>query len=151
MVLLAACSTSRDQFETPYAKARPIDKPIQCVPYARQVSGIEIYGDAHTWWNQATPRYKRGMKPSPGAVLVLGRSKRLRHGHVAVVKRVISPREIEVTHSNWGSDRATRSMIYDVMRVEDISPANDWSSVRFWNLHAGSYGFPYSSLGFISS
>ena len=26
---------------------------LQCVPYARQVSGIRIFGDAHTWWDQA--------------------------------------------------------------------------------------------------
>ena len=30
---------------------------LQCVPYARQVSGIRIYGDAHTWWDQAEGRY----------------------------------------------------------------------------------------------
>lgn len=150
-LLLAACSTGNKHFETPYAIGRHIDKPIQCVPYARQVSGIQIYGDAHTWWNQAIPRYGRGIKPAPGAVLVLGRSKRLRHGHVAVVKRVLSPRQIEVAHSNWGSDRATRSMIYEAMRVEDISPANDWSKVRFWNYHINSFGLPYASLGFIYS
>ncbi|MBU6372483.1 MAG: hypothetical protein KJS97_07095 [Alphaproteobacteria bacterium] len=25
-------------------------KPLQCVPYARERSGIDIYGDAVTWW-----------------------------------------------------------------------------------------------------
>ena len=29
---------------------------LQCVPYARQVSGIQIYGDAWTWWDQAEGR-----------------------------------------------------------------------------------------------
>ena len=33
---------------------------LQCVPYARQVSGIRIFGDAHTWWGQAEGRYARG-------------------------------------------------------------------------------------------
>jgi len=27
---------------------------LQCVPYARSISGVEIYGDANTWW--AKPR-----------------------------------------------------------------------------------------------
>ena len=30
---------------------------LQCVPYARDVTGIDIYGDAHTWWQQAAGRY----------------------------------------------------------------------------------------------
>jgi hypothetical protein len=38
---------------------------LQCVPYARQVSGIQLYGDAHTWWDQAAGRYDRGFTPAP--------------------------------------------------------------------------------------
>ena len=25
----------------------------QCVPFARLVSGIQLFGDAYTWWQQA--------------------------------------------------------------------------------------------------
>lgn len=32
---------------------------LQCVPFARQLSGIRIFGDARTWWNQAQGRYLR--------------------------------------------------------------------------------------------
>lgn len=149
VLLLTACSSGGGRFTTPHATGRYVDKPVQCVPYARQVSGIQIYGDAHTWWNQAGNRYGRGTMPAPGAVLVLASTQRMRHGHVAVVKRVVGARHIDVTHSNWGSDRKSRSMIYDSMRVEDVSPRNDWSSVRFWNMHAGSFGFPYAAKGFI--
>ena len=39
---------------------------IQCVPYARQVSGIQIRGDAHTWWGQAEGRYAKGRLPRVG-------------------------------------------------------------------------------------
>lgn len=41
---------------------------LQCVPYAREVSGIQIYGDAHTWWDQAEGKFKRGKRPKVGAV-----------------------------------------------------------------------------------
>jgi hypothetical protein len=146
---VAACSSGGKPFSTPYASGHYVDAPIQCVPYARDVSGIQIYGDAHTWWQQAASRYTRGVRPVAGAVLVLGRSNRLRYGHVAVVKRVVSPRLIDVAHSNWGDNRSSRSMIYESMRVEDISPANNWSSVRFWNYHLGRFGLPYPAQGFI--
>ena len=36
---------------------------LQCVPYARQVSGVQIYGDARTWWDQAQGRYATGTVP----------------------------------------------------------------------------------------
>jgi hypothetical protein len=77
--------------------------PQECVPYARQVSGIQLYGDAWTWWDGAAAgRYQRGETPQPGAVLVLRKTPSLFHGHVAVVTNLIGPREILVTHANWG-------------------------------------------------
>ncbi|MCH2547438.1 MAG: CHAP domain-containing protein [Alphaproteobacteria bacterium] len=148
IMLLTACSGG-STFNSPHASGHYTNTPMQCVPYARKVSGIEIYGDAHTWWHQASPRYGRGTMPAPGAVLVLAKTRRLQHGHLAVVKRIISNRQIEVTHSNWGHNRATRSMIYDAMRVEDISPMNNWSQLRFWNYHSSAFGSPYAAYGFI--
>ncbi|MEP2549877.1 MAG: CHAP domain-containing protein, partial [Marinomonas sp.] len=41
---------------------------LQCVPYARQLSGVQIYGDARTWWKQAAGKYARGGRPQKGAV-----------------------------------------------------------------------------------
>ena len=32
----------------------------QCVPFARLVSGIQIFGDAWTWWSQAAGKYQTG-------------------------------------------------------------------------------------------
>ena len=32
---------------------------LQCVPYARTVSGVDLYGDALNWWDQADGRFKR--------------------------------------------------------------------------------------------
>ncbi len=126
-----------------------IKEPISCVPYARDVSGIQIRGNAHTWWGQAQGRYARGKTPVKGAVFVLSKSSRLRYGHVSVVQNVLNSRNIEVTHSNWGHDRTTRSIIYNHMRVEDISDAGDWSLVRFWNYHTNAFGSPYPASGFI--
>jgi hypothetical protein len=149
LVLLGACAGQHGRFDSPYASGRYVDAPVQCVPYARQVSGVQIRGDAHSWWHQAAPRYSQGNVPEPGAVLVLAKTGKLRHGHLAVVRRVIGPRHIDVTHSNWGNDNASRSMIYDSMRAEDVSARNDWSRVRFWNYHIDAFGLPYSALGFI--
>jgi len=123
--------------------------PMQCVPYAREVSGIELYGDAYTWWDQAAAHYPRGQKPVRGAVLVLAKTPRLPYGHVAVVERVLSPRMIEVTHVNWGQDYWSRITVQDGMRVKDISPNNDWSRLQFWVPESGKYGRVYTARGFI--
>ncbi|NBX66969.1 MAG: CHAP domain-containing protein [Proteobacteria bacterium] len=121
----------------------------QCVPYARRVSGINLRGDAHTWWASAEGVYKRGNYPAPGAILVLSRTNKLRHGHLAVVTEVLGPRTINVTHTNWGNDWLSRRVTYQTHRVEDVSPNNTWTSVRFWNNEVNAYGFPYAASGFI--
>tara|TARA_R110001592_G_scaffold3525_16_gene19994 strand:+ start:35909 stop:36535 length:627 start_codon:yes stop_codon:yes gene_type:complete len=149
-VILSGCGGGGSgKFSSSNAAGYHVTKPISCVPYARDVSGIGIHGDAHTWWAQAAGHYNRSNMPKVGAVFVLSKSSRLRYGHVSVVKRVINSRTIEVTHSNWGSDRASRSMIYERMRVEDVSPNNDWTRARFWNYHTNAYGSPYIASGFI--
>lgn len=125
----------------------PPTQPLQCVPYARGVSGIDIRGDAWTWWEGADGRYNRGKKPRPGAVLVFARTSRLPLGHVAVVRQTANSREILVTHANWGSTRATRGRVADDVRVIDVSPGNDWSEVRVWN--GNGFGKVYPAYGFI--
>lgn len=137
-------------FSTEQAVGYYNKKAVQCVPYAREASGVEIYGDAHTWWNQAQKKgYQSGVTPKTGAVLVLKKSSKLSRGHVAVVKRVVNAREIEVTHSNWGDDGRSRKIIYQAMRVQDLSKNNDWSVLRFWNPEIKGYGLPYPAYGFI--
>jgi hypothetical protein len=149
LLSLSACGGGR--FSTPYAKGFKSSEPIQCVPYARQVSGIELYGDAHTWWGQAAqdPRYQRSQTPKTGSVVVLARTPQMTSGHVAVVRRVVGARHIDVAHSNWGNDRNTRRYVYERMRAEDASVNNDWSRIRFWNHHIGAFGQPYEVWGFI--
>lgn len=146
---LAACAGGQGRFSTPNASGYYADSPVQCVPYAREASGIQIRGDAHTWWDSAAGRYTRGSVPRVGAVFVLANTSRMRHGHLSVVKDIINKRQIDVTHSNWGSDRDSRRVIYEKMRVEDLSTANDWTRVRFWNKDINAFGLPYQGLGFI--
>ncbi len=148
--LLSACSTTTGtrSVKAPNFSGYYAQKPIQCVPYARDVSGIPIRGNAHTWWYQAS-QDRRGSQPQIGAVLVLAKTSRLRYGHLAVVKDVLGPRRILVTHSNWGSDRKSRSFIYETMLVEDVSSRNDWSHLRFWNQYTNAFGSPYEAYGFI--
>jgi surface antigen len=123
-------------------------KPLQCVPYAREHSGIKIYGDAYTWWNKAAGKYPRAALPEPGAVMVLNNYAGPTHGHVAVVRQLVSPREIRVDHANWLNDGS----IYVNDPVEDVSSGNDWSVVRVYNLRTGGWGGRlYPVQGFIGA
>ena len=113
---------------------------LQCVPYARQVSGIQIYGDARTWWDQAQGRYATGTVPKKGAVMTFRPHRSMELGHVATVSRVIDSRTVLLDHANWSPIDGRRGQIErDVMAV-DVSPANDWSAVRVWYHPLGALG-----------
>jgi surface antigen len=105
---------------------------LQCVPYARQVTGIQIYGDAWTWWDQAAGRYARGRVPRVGAVMAFQPYGNMTLGHVAAVSRVIDSRTVLLRHSNWSPIDGRRGQIEDNVQAVDVSPANDWSEVRVW-------------------
>ena len=144
---LSACAVT--QFGDAKATGHYVLTPEQCVPYARDVSGINIHGNAGTWWNKGKTLYDRGHYPEVGSVLVLAQTRKMPYGHVAVVTKILDNRHIDVTHSDWGDDMITRRVIYSKMRVEDISRNNDWSLVHFWNYDHDCYGFPYPAKGFI--
>jgi CHAP domain len=127
----------------------PSTQPIQCVPYARQVSGVDLRGDAWTWWSQAASRYGRGSKPRLGAVLVFAKTSRLPLGHVSVVTRLVSGREILVTHANWASGSENRGRVTKDVRIIDVSPGNNWSELRVWNEDLDDFGLVYPAIGFI--
>ena len=101
---------------------------LQYVPYARTHSGIAIRGNAWTWWDQARGKYQRAGKPAVGSVLVIGKSGGNRYGHLAVVTRIVSNREIVVNHANW----LNKGRIHLDTPVHDVSARNDWSAVKFW-------------------
>lgn len=109
-----------------------LDYVGQCVPFARAASGVEIYGDAWTWWEQADGRYARGHMPRAGAVVVFARSGRLPLGHVAVVSRVVEKRVAMLTHANWSRQNGERGHAEQDVTLFDVSPANDWSEVKVW-------------------
>lgn len=122
----------------------------ECVPFARQASGIQIYGDAWTWWDQAAGRYQRGHVPRVGAVLAFSRSERLRLGHVAVVSRIVEDRVIMITHANWSRFNGERGHAEQDVTLFDVSPRNDWSLVKVWYRDRNGLGSSiYPANGFI--
>lgn len=121
-------------------------KKYDCVPFAREHSGVKIFGDAVTWWNQAGGRYARGTEPEPGSILVLSGYAGPKHGHVAVVRNIVNSREIRIDHANWLNDGA----VYLNDPVVDVSQDNDWSQVRVWNIPNNAWGSRiYPVQGFI--
>lgn len=124
---------------------RAAGRRVWCVPFARNASGIEIRGDARTWWAQAEDGFLRSHQPSVGAVMAFSGTRKLPLGHVAVVSKVISDRLIQVDHANWHRNEVSLGM-----GVMDVSPNNDWSSVRVES-RPNSFGSVYRVDGFIIS
>lgn len=114
-----------------------------CVAFARDVTGIQLDGNAASWWPHAEGRYERGQQPRVGSILVFKPYSGMRVGHVAVVSEVVGPREILVDQANWVRGRVTRAMA-----VFDASPHNDWTAVRVQ--FGGSWGTRQNpTFGFI--
>lgn len=159
MGLLAACSAGqvsrmagpepelnvhRSTMAVQEARAkRARGERVWCVPFARTMSGIEIRGNAETWWAGAKGTYDRGHQPHIGAVIVFSGTRKLPMGHVAVVSEVVSPREIRVDHANWQRNKVSLGM-----SVIDVSDKGDWSAVKVES-QPGSYGRVYPISGFI--
>lgn len=124
---------------------------VQCVAYARAISGIRLSGDAWQWWGNAAGTYERGAAPRKGAVLVFARQGHMRHGHVSVVTKVVNSRMVLVDHANWAPARgAGRGQVAQAVPVIDVSPRNDWSRVRVWYRPAAQYGNRvYQTKGFV--
>ena len=122
----------------------------QCVTFARMFSGIQIFGDARTWWEKATGHYPKGATPEAGSVLVFKPSGRMREGHVAVVSRVLTERIIQITHANWSPLQGRRGQVEKDVTVVDVSARGDWSQVKVWYDPMGDVGHTvYPTYGFI--
>jgi surface antigen len=104
----------------------------QCAPFARLFSGVQLFGDAYSWWQKAIGKYDRGGAPKEGAVLVFKAAGAMRVGHVATVSKIVSDRIIKVTHANWSIINGHRGQVERDVTVVDASPANDWSQVKVW-------------------
>jgi hypothetical protein len=139
---LSACGSSGGARVGDYVGG---NAPIECAPFARALTGVTLRGDAADWWEKAAGRYQRARSPALGAIMVLRRSDRLPHGHVAVVSRVISGRQVLVTQANWVHHRISADQ-----PVIDVSPGNDWSMVRVWWPPSDQMGVTdYAVRGFI--
>jgi surface antigen len=116
-------------------------------------SGIQIVGDAWTWWEKATGHYLKGQTPQAGAVLVFKPQGAMRLGHVAVVSQVLTDRIIQVTHANWSRIDGERGKIEQNVTVVDVSPEGDWTEVKVWydprrdlgTTSYATYGFVYNT------
>src|SRR3546814_542045 len=118
----------------------------QCVTYARKISGIDIHGNANTWWGKAKGHYERGHEPREGAVLAFASHGKMRLGHVAMVSKIVSDREVLLTHANWSRPGRVETDV----RAVDVSPAGDWSEVKVWYGPIGDLGTSvYPTKGFI--
>jgi surface antigen len=105
---------------------------LQCVPYTRQASGVQIFGNAKTWWTQAAGRYERGSEPKLGAVMSFKATPSMPLGHVGMVSKIVSDREVLIDHANWSTIGGRRGHIERGARVIDVSANGDWSAVRVW-------------------
>lgn len=112
--------------------ANALYEGLQCVPFARALTGVTIFGDAHTWWNQAEGKYQRGNTPKVGAVMAFIPHGNMRLGHVAAVRKIVDKRTLLISHANWSTIDGMRGHIEENVRVIDVSDDNDWSRVRVW-------------------
>ncbi len=128
--------------------AAQADSPYwQCVTFARMFSGIQIFGDAWTWWNQAVDKFRTGKAPETNSVLVFRPEGRMSRGHVAVVSDILTDRVIRVTHANWGG---SRGKVEENVTVVDVSGEGDWSRVKVWYSPSNDLGSTvYPTYGFI--
>ncbi|WP_376091111.1 CHAP domain-containing protein [Roseomonas sp. CCTCC AB2023176] len=123
---------------------------ISCVPYARMVTGMDVSGNGGQWWYNAAGVYARGQRPEPGSVLAFRSYGGMSAGHVAVVERILSPREITIHHANWGGPGIRRGSVMRNVSVLDVSEANDWTAVRVQVGHdTVNHGRVYPTFGFI--
>jgi surface antigen len=126
------------------------DSYWQCVPFARLISGIQIFGDARTWWGQAVGKYETGFMPKAGSVLCFKPTGKMKLGHVAVVSQVLTDRVIQITHANWSRINGGRGQVEKDVTVIDVSPKGDWSQVKVWNDPSANLGVTtYPTHGFI--
>ncbi|KQW86391.1 CHAP domain-containing protein [Brevundimonas sp. Root1279] len=144
----AAVALSLGLMALGFAPSAKAQEPYwQCVTFARMYSGIEIFGDAHTWWSQAQSRYRTGARPQMGSVLAFQSSGRMSRGHVAVVSEILTDRVIRVTHANWGG---SRGKVEENVTVVDVSANGDWTAVKVWYDPINDLGTTvYPTYGFI--
>ncbi len=160
LLLCAACSRSAPTVSTQSSRVgldpervalalseartlRAKGQRVWCVPFARNASGVQIRGNAETWWGKARGLYDRGDAPAVGAVMAFAPTGGMPMGHVAVVSEIVSDREVLIDHANWNRNEVSLKM-----PVIDVSTRNDWSEVRVKS-QPTAFGGIYPINGFI--
>lgn len=142
-LLLAGCAGGRTF--GPNLGAATRHPGLDCVPFARELTGVRLHGDGADWWAAASGHYARTRQPEVGSILVFQRTARLPHGHLAVVSRLLGPRRIHVIQANWVHDELDLDQL-----VVDVSAMNDWTAVRvWWPPTSAMGGRVYPTAGFI--
>ena len=100
LLALSACGSPQRQFGQPAS--------LECVPFARALSGVSLRGDAADWWWRADGRYARGRVPQNGAVI--GESE------VSLRKRLVDQRRIQKARDG--------KFLHRVARHRQYSPAS---------------------------
>src|SRR3546814_15736755 len=67
-------------------------------------------------------------EPREGAVLAFASHGTMRLGHVAMVSKIVSDREVLLTHANWSRPGRVDTDV----RPVDVSPAGSWRQVKVW-------------------
>src|SRR5947209_11657478 len=148
--LLGSLAVAAVMSLVPAAGGALADTYWQCVPFARLISGIQIFGDAYTWWQQAMRTYDVGFHPKAGAVLCFKPAERMRLGHVAVVSQVLTDRIVQITHTNWSPIEGSRGKVEKDVTLVDVSPEGNWSQVKVWYGPSRDLGgSTYQTYGFI--
>jgi len=147
----AAVATTKTPLDAKGGKTRIVTRGggLQCVPFARNASGIAVSGNAYQWWDHAAGVYERGNAPEAGSVLSFRANHAMRLGHVAVVTQVINARQVEIDHANWGGPGVRKGGVSRGVSVVDVSDNNDWTAVRVALGHNGEFGSIYPTNGFI--
>lgn len=99
----------KQRAKTKVVPTKRISGGIQCVQYARQATGIQLYGNANTWAKQAASKgYTVTNTPKVGAVLSEPRLSK--DGHVSVVI-ASAPGTITVREANYVRGKITTRTI----------------------------------------
>lgn len=151
--IAALLNRTADKGDVPAVKETVSSNPLtgwQCAQFARLFTGIDIMGDAWTWWEKAAGKYARGFTPKAGSVLVFKPYGPMTRGHVSVVSQVLTERIIQVTHANWSLIGGRRGQVEKDVTVVDVSQAGDWSQVKVWYDPQGDLGRTvYPTYGFV--
>ncbi len=148
-VALGGCAGDAAPHKSPVVTLSDASARIDDVAYVKSVTGIAIPGEAWSWWDGSNGRYARGHRPIPSAVLVFRQQQNLPVGHLAIVTRVLSSREVRISHADWASTWATRGRITGNVPVLDVSRTNDWTQVRLWYADIGTVERVYDTYGFV--